>query len=172
VLGSLAWLPAQAPLRRHAPSALRLPGADLRRPDRATRYTRAYAGADPLGGDVAGDWLEVRDRVKDVLAENPVRPTRRLTTLDYLYPGERAVLEEGFATPRQSPPALDSPLAGAARAGGASRPGGAGQRLVVGGLGRGRPRPWPCPRHSGRRLARSARHPDPGWLAPGRLSAR
>jgi hypothetical protein len=54
------------------------------------------------------DWLQVRDRVKDLLAENLVRPTRKVTTLDYLDPGERAVLEERFATPRQSPPAFDS----------------------------------------------------------------
>jgi hypothetical protein len=83
---------------------------------RATRCTRLYAGADRvLGGDVAGDWLEVRDRVKAVLAENLVRPTRKVTTLDYLDPGERAVLEERFATPRQSPPALDSAASPAQR---------------------------------------------------------
>jgi conjugative relaxase-like TrwC/TraI family protein len=77
---------------------------------RATQCTRLYAGADRvLDGDMAGDWLELRDRVKDVLAENLVRPTRKVTTLDYLDPGERAVLEDRFATPRQSPPALDSP---------------------------------------------------------------
>jgi hypothetical protein len=76
---------------------------------RATRCTHLYAGADRvLGGDMAGDWLEVRDRIKDVLAENLVRPTRKVTTLDYLDPGERAVLEERFASPRQSPPAFDS----------------------------------------------------------------
>ena len=83
---------------------------------RATRCTRLYAGADRvLGGDMAGDWLEVRDRVKDVLAENLVRPTRKVTTLDYLGPGERAVLEERFTIPRQSPPALDSPASPAQR---------------------------------------------------------
>jgi len=83
---------------------------------RATRCTHLYAGADRvLGGDVAGDWLEVRDRVKDVLAENLVRPTRKVTTLDYLDPRERAVLEERFTTPRQSPPALDSPASPAQR---------------------------------------------------------
>jgi conjugative relaxase-like TrwC/TraI family protein len=83
---------------------------------RATRCTRLYAGADRvLGGDMAGDWLEARDRVKDVLAENLVRPTRKVTTLDYLDPGERAVLEERFTTPRQSPPALDSPASPAQR---------------------------------------------------------
>ena len=83
---------------------------------RATRCTRLYAGADRvLGGDMAGDWLEVRDRVKDVLAENLVRPTRKVTTLDYLGPGERAVLEERFTIPRQSPPALNSPASPAQR---------------------------------------------------------
>jgi conjugative relaxase-like TrwC/TraI family protein len=83
---------------------------------RATRCTRLYAGADRvLGGDMAGDWQEVRDQVKDVLAENLVRPTRKVTTLDYLDPGERAVLEERFTAPRQSPPALDSPASPAQR---------------------------------------------------------
>ena len=76
---------------------------------RATRCTRLYGGADRiLGGDVPEDWLELRDRVKDTLAESLVRPTRKVTTLDYLDPGERAVLEERFAAPRQSPPRFDA----------------------------------------------------------------
>jgi hypothetical protein len=37
-----------------------------------------------------------------------VRPTRKVTTLDYLDPGERSLLEERFAAPRQSPPRLDA----------------------------------------------------------------
>jgi hypothetical protein len=83
---------------------------------RATRCTRVYAGADRvLDGDMPEDWLQVRDRVKDVLAENLVRPTRKVTTLDYLDPGERAVLEERFATPRQSPPAFGSAASPAQR---------------------------------------------------------
>jgi len=83
---------------------------------RATRSTRLYAGADRvLDGDMPEDWLQVRDRVKDVLAENLVRPTRKVTTLDYLDPGERAVLEDRFATPRQSPPAFDSAASPAQR---------------------------------------------------------
>jgi hypothetical protein len=55
------------------------------------------------------DWLTARDQVKDALADTLVRPTRKVTTLDYLHPGDFAVLEERFATPRQSPPAFDSP---------------------------------------------------------------
>ena len=61
------------------------------------------------------DWLELRDRVKDTLAETLVRPTRKVTTLDYLDPGERAVLEERFAAPRQSPPRLDAAASPAQR---------------------------------------------------------
>jgi hypothetical protein len=77
---------------------------------RATRCTRLYAGADRvLGGDMPEDWLTARDQVKDALADTLVRPTRKVTTLDYLHPGDFAVLEERFATPRQSPPAFDSP---------------------------------------------------------------
>ena len=77
---------------------------------RATRCTHLYAGADRvLEGDVPEDWLQVRDQVKDVLAESLVRPTRKVTTLDYLDPGERSLLEERFAAPRQSPPRLDAP---------------------------------------------------------------
>src|ERR1019366_1974143 len=69
-----------------------------------------YAGADRvLGGDVSEDWLTARDQIKDALADTLVRPTRKVTTLDYLQPGDFAVLEERFATPRQSPPAFDSP---------------------------------------------------------------
>jgi hypothetical protein len=76
---------------------------------RATRCTRLYAGADRiLGGDLPEDWGELRDRVKDTLAESLVRPTRKVTTLDYLDPAERAILEERFAAPRQSPPHLDA----------------------------------------------------------------
>jgi hypothetical protein len=55
------------------------------------------------------DWLTARDQIKDALADTLVRPTRKVTTLDYLQPGDFAVLEERFATPRQSPPAFDSP---------------------------------------------------------------
>jgi hypothetical protein len=77
---------------------------------RATRCTRLYAGADRvLGGDMPEDWLAVRDQVKDALADTLVRPTRKVTTLDYLQPGDFAVLEQRFASPRQSPPAFDSP---------------------------------------------------------------
>jgi hypothetical protein len=77
---------------------------------RATHCTRLYAGADRvLGGDMPQDWLTARDQVKDALADTLVRPTRKVTTLDYLQPGDFAVLEERFATPRQSPPAFDSP---------------------------------------------------------------
>jgi hypothetical protein len=77
---------------------------------RATRCTRLYVGADRvLGGDMPEDWLTARDQVKDALADTLVRPTRKVTTLDYLQPGDFAVLEERFATPRQSPPAFDSP---------------------------------------------------------------
>jgi hypothetical protein len=76
---------------------------------RATRCTRLYGGADRiLGGDVPEDWLQLRDRVKDTLAESLVRPTRKVTTLDYLDPGERSLLEERFAAPRQSPPHFDA----------------------------------------------------------------
>ena len=81
---------------------------------RATRGTHLYTGADRvLGGDVPEDWLGARDRVKDTLAETLVRSTRKVTTLDYLDPGERAVLEERFAAPRQSPPRLDAPASAA-----------------------------------------------------------
>ena len=76
---------------------------------RATRCTRLYGGADRiLGGDVPEDWLQLRDHVKDTLAESLVRPTRKVTTLDYLDPGERSLLEERFAAPRQSPPHFDA----------------------------------------------------------------
>jgi hypothetical protein len=76
---------------------------------RATRCTRLYGGADRiLGGDVPEDWLQLRDQVKDTLAESLVRPTRKVTTLDYLDPGERSLLEERFAAPRQSPPHFDA----------------------------------------------------------------
>ena len=76
---------------------------------RATRCTRLYGGADRiLGGDVPEDWLQLRDQVKDTLAESLVRPTRKVTTLDYLEPGERALLEERFVAPRQSPPHFDA----------------------------------------------------------------
>jgi len=77
---------------------------------RATRCTRLYGGADRiLGGDVPEDWLQLRDQVKDTLAESLVRPTRKVTTLDYLDPGERSLLEARFAALRQSPPRLDAP---------------------------------------------------------------
>jgi hypothetical protein len=76
---------------------------------RATRCTRLYGGADRiLGGDVPEDSLQLRDQVKDTLAESLVRPTRKVTTLDYLDPGERSLLEERFAAPRQSPPHFDA----------------------------------------------------------------
>jgi hypothetical protein len=76
---------------------------------RATRCTRLYGGADRiLGGDVPEDWLQLRDQVKDTLAESLVRPTRKVTTLDYLDSGERSLLEERFAAPRQSPPHFDA----------------------------------------------------------------
>ena len=76
---------------------------------RATRCTRLYGGADRiLGGDIPEDWLQLRDQVKDTLAESLVRPTRKVTTLDYLDPGERSLLEERFAAPRQSPPHFDA----------------------------------------------------------------
>jgi hypothetical protein len=81
---------------------------------RATRCTRLYGGADRiLGGDMPEDWLRTRDHVKDTLAETLVRSTRKVTTLDYLDPGERTVLEERFAAPRQSPPRLDAPASAA-----------------------------------------------------------
>ena len=118
---------------------------------------------------MAGDWLEVRDRVKDVLAENLVRPTRKVTTLDYLDPGDFAVLEERFTIPRRAHRRRLPRLAVAARSGGAPRPAGAGQRVLVGGLGGGGPGPWPCPRHPGGRVALPARDPRPRWLAAGRL---
>jgi hypothetical protein len=76
---------------------------------RATRCTRLYGGADRiLGGDVPEDWLQLRDQAKDTLAESLVRPTRKVTTLDYLDPGERSLLEERLAAPRKSPPRLDA----------------------------------------------------------------
>ena len=43
-------------------------------------------GVEPVG-DVPEDWLQMRDQVKDTLAESLVRPTRKVTTLDYLDPG-------------------------------------------------------------------------------------
>ena len=37
-----------------------------------------------------------------------MRPTRKVTTLDSLDPGERSLLEERFTAPRQSPPHFDA----------------------------------------------------------------
>ncbi len=81
---------------------------------RATHCTRLYGGADRIvGGELPEDWLELRDRVKDTLAESLVRPTRKVTTLDYLDASERAELEARFTAPRQSPPRLHAPASAA-----------------------------------------------------------
>jgi hypothetical protein len=60
---------------------------------RASRCTRLYGGADRiLGGAVPEDWLQLRDQVKDALAESLVRPTCKVTTLDYLCPAPRELV--------------------------------------------------------------------------------
>ena len=122
---------------------------------RATRCTRLYGGADRiLGGDVPEDWLQLRDQVKDTLPESLVRPTRKVTTLDYLDPGERRFWRSASSPRGRARPARRSGVAGPVGDGRAAPPSCPERRHLAGGLCGGRRRPWSRTGHAGGRLAR------------------